>query len=285
MKVYIAKYPSSNPLMLDSEMNYDKPEIRSEYPVAFFDRKIMKGDMILFYQTFVDEKGNESEVIFAYFQVGKVKSGFLLPFEKLSFDSERRGMGVLNYSKKRTLTRYGSDKALWSLPEFTRCLDISFKGKNVNSRFKTDGILRYFKSGLPYIRLSAVPSKASSIYFENALLEWTSSMCEDIRSEATRHFNSLKKGDTGVGKTGFIKFNYIPDSRSTFYCRLNHTVGKRCARACESCPMHKKKMGRQVCEWSLPVYGAFPYIPLTTADAFAYFDVLLEKGLVMDYRD
>ena len=95
MKVYIAKYPSLNPLMLDSEMNYDKPEIRSEYPVAFFDRKIMKGDMILFYQTFVDEKGNESEVIFAYFQVGKVKSGFLLPFEKLSFDSERRGMGVL----------------------------------------------------------------------------------------------------------------------------------------------------------------------------------------------
>ena len=183
------------------------------------------------------------------------------------------------------MTRYGSDKNAWSLPEFVRCVDVCCNGKNINSRFTHDGGTRYFKGGLDCISLSAVPSKASGTYFENALLEWVSSMCEDIRGDATRSFNSLKKADVGVGKTGFTKYDYIPDSRRAFYCRLNHTVGKRCMRVCESCPMYKKKGKKNVCEWSLPVYGALPYIPLTTGDAFAYFDVLLEKGVVMDYRD
>ncbi len=285
MKIYIVKYPNSASFFLNSEMNYEKPDIPSEYPLTLFDEEISVLDTVLFYNTFIDEKGVESDVIFAYLQVGKIEKGRIFSTEKLSFDDERRGFGVLNFSKKRTLTRYGSTKSCWSLPEFVRCIDIRHNRKNINSRFVQEDVARYFKGGLDCIFLSAIPSKASGEYFENALLEWASSMCEDIRGDATRTFNTLKKRDIGVGKTGFVKYDYAPDSRRAFYCRLNHTVGKRCMRVCESCSMYKKKGRKNVCQWSLPVYGASPYIPLTTGDAFAYFDVLLEKGLVMDYRD
>jgi len=283
MKVYIVKYPVKEAFLIDSDLNYEKPSLEPSYPLSLFDREVAVGDIVLFYNTFSDVSGTLTEVIFAYLQVGEIKNGSLFARESLSFDSERAGAGVLNYSKKRTLTRYSSPQSHWSLPEFTRCLDIRCKGDRYN-RFAVCGAARYFK-GERCVVLSAIPSRASGEYYENALLEWTSSLCEDIRGDATRTFNTLKKGSTGAGKTGFVKYDYIPDSRGAFYCRLNHSVGKRCMKACESCPMYKKKGRRSVCEWSLPVYGALPYIPLTTADAFAYFDVLLEKGLVMDFRD
>lgn len=285
MKIYIVKYPEPHTFYLDEQLNYEPCPLNDSYPSDIVASTPQNGDTVLFYSTFVDCKNTESSVIFAYFQIGLIEKGFMYPAKTLSFDNTRAGCGLLNYSKKRTLTRYGSDKNCWSLPEFFRCLDLRSKDKSVLSSFRQNGVIRYFDASFDCLSVSLVPSKDSLVYYENALLEWLSSMCEDVRGEATRRFNSLKKGDTGAGKTGFVKYDYIPDSRRAFYCRLNHTVGKRCMRACDTCPMYKTKGKRRVCEWSLPVYGALPYLPLTTADAYAYFDVLLEKGLVMDYRD
>jgi hypothetical protein len=285
MKAFLVRYPEKEPFLLDGGLNYIKPDVPSSFKLSQLKISPKKHDMILFYHTFKSEDGALQDTIFMYFQVDKTEKDDIFPAELLTFDNQRAGMGILNYSKKRVLTRYGSVSNHWSLPEFFKCLDITFKGKRLTPFFRENGGVRYFENTTAWLEISAIPSRSSGEYFENALAEWVSSMCEDIRGVATRHFNSSKKGDVGVGKTGFVKYSYCPDSRGRFYCRLNHTVGKRNMKICLGCPMYQKKKGRHICEWSLPLYNATPYIPLTLPDAYAYFDVLLEKGLVMDYRD
>ncbi len=288
MKIYLVRYPEKAPSLIDGELNYTPPALSEHLSVSKLSLSHdapSKNDVLLFYHTFTTEDNTLQDVIFAYYQVARLVDGVLHPTKCLSFDKTRSGFGILNYSRKRVLTRYGDVCSHWSLPEMLRCVNVAYGKRNLASAFKQREGLRFFNATTPCVVLSPVPSRASGSYYENALLEWVSSICEDIRGEATRSFNTTKKGNTGVGKTGFVKYDYAPDSRGKFYCRLNHIVDKRNRKLCASCPMYKKKNGRSVCEWSLPVYGASPYIPLTTLDAFAYFDVLLEKGLVMDYRD
>lgn len=288
MKIYLVRYPEKTPFFIDKELNYTPPTLPEKLSVSGLSLSHdapSKNDILLFYHTFTAEDNTLQDVIFAYFQVGKSVDGDIYPTKQLSFDKTRCGMGILDYSRKRVLTRYGDEQAHWSLPETLRCVNLSCGKKSLSSAFKQREGLRFFDNRTLFVKLSAIPSRASGVYYENALLEWVSSICENIRGEATRGFNTAKKGDTGVGKTGFVKYDYAPDFRGKIYCRLNHIVDKRSSRLCASCSMHKKKNGKSVCEWSLPVYDKQPYIPLTTADAFAYFDVLLEKGLVMDYRD
>ena len=280
MNVYLVKYFEKEPFCLDGDLNYAKPCLPDRIKVSSFTPA--KDDLILFYHTFVGESGSPQEVIFAYFQVKKTENGIAYAHKTLTFDGERQGFGVLNYSRKRALTRYGSPENFWSLPEFLKCMKIESRK---SSGYREREGIRYFENTSPTVRISVPVSRDSSEYFENALLEWASSLCEDIRSDATRRFNLAKKGNVGVGKTGFVKYSYRPDMRRNFYCRHNHIVGKRNPKLCALCPMYKKEKGRHTCEWSLPLYGANPYIPLTVADAYAYFDVLLEKGLVMDYGD
>ncbi len=288
MKIYLVRYPEESPSPIDKELNYTPPALPEKLSLSSLSLSHdvpSKNDILLFYHTFITEDNTLQDVIFAYFQVARSVDGYIYPTKYLSFDKTRGGMGILNYSRKRVLTRYGDECSHWSLPEMLRCVNITYGKRNLASAFKQREGLRFFNSTTPCVSLSPIPSRASGRYYENALLEWVSSICENIRGEATRGFNTAKKGDTGVGKTGFVKYDYAPDSRGKIYCRLNHIVDKRNPKLCASCPMYKRKKGRCVCEWSLPVYDKQPYIPLTTADAFAYFDVLLEKGLVMDYRD
>lgn len=280
MNVYLVKYFEKEPFRLDGDLNYNKPDFPDRIKLSSFTPA--KDDLLLFYHTFVGETVLIQETVFAYFQIKKIENGIAYSHKTLTFDKERCGFGVLNYSRKRTLTRYGSSENFWSLPEFLKCMNV--ESRNSSGYREREGI-RYFENTSPVVKISAPVSRDSSEYFENALFEWASSVCEDIRSDATRRFNLAKKGNTGVGKTGFVKYSYRPDMRKNFYCRLNHTVGKRNPKVCASCPMYKKENGRHTCEWSLLLYGSNPYIPLTAADAYAYFDVLLEKGLVMDYRD
>ena len=277
MNVYLVRYFEKEPYALDENLNYNKPDFPDSVKLSSFVPE--KNDLFLFYHAFAADNASH-EAVFAYFQVDKIENGIAYPTKTLTFDGSRQGFDVLNYSRKRTLTRYGSPENCWTLPEFFRCM--SLEG-SICYR-ERDG-LRWFENTSPVMKISAPVTPDSSQYFENALLEWASSMCEDIRSEATRGFNLAKKGNTGAGKTGFVKYSYRPDMRSSFYCRMNHIVAKRNPKLCDSCPMYKKEKGRHTCEWSLPLYGSNPYIPTTVADAFAYFDVLLEKGLVMDYRD
>jgi len=279
MNVYLLRFSQKDPFLLDGDLNYVKPDFPDRINVGVNPEK---DDLLLFYHTFVGEGVNPCETVFAYFQVEKLENGIVYPSKTLTFDSARRGFGVLNFSRKRTLTRYGSPENYWSLPEFFKCMRLDARK---SSGYREREGIRYFENTSPVIKVSVPVLPDSSQYFENALLEWASSLCEDIRSESTRGFNLAKKGSIGIGKTGFVKYSYRPDMRRNFYCRFNHIVGKRCEKLCNSCPMYKKEKGRHTCEWSLPLYGANPYIPLTVADAFAYFDVLLEKGLVMDYRD
>ncbi len=282
MKLIFCRFEDGT-TFLSENLEFDFPALEKLSAKKLFleKEKVSKGDLILFYKTFSQKDTALFDMVFAYFEVGRIKDGVIQPAKKLSFDETRKGAGSLTYSRRRVLTRYSSPVNHWSLPEFFKCMNITSATSSLNSRFREDGGVRYFENTTRTFSLCPIPSRDSLVYFENALLEWTSSLLEEIRGECTRRFNAMKKGETGQGKTGFVKYSYRPDRRRAFYCRTSHTVGKKPREKCASCSLYK----RGACEWSLPDYNGRPYIPLSTADAFAYFDVLLEKGLVMDYRD
>lgn len=282
MSIYLIKYKSDLSFELSEELTYSMPSIPETLEMKGV--SFSKNDLILFYAPVKTTKGNTEDTIFAYFQVGKIQDCKIHASKTLSFDGDRPGTANLSYSRKRVLTRYGSDENYWALPEFMRCERIEHNGREASWFCERDGI-RFFENKTDILKISPHVSKAAAEYFENALLEWASSMCEDIRSGATREFCNLKKGHVGEGKTGFVKYIYRYDARGKIYCRFAHTVGKRNKNQCTRCPLYKKTAGKTLCEWSLPTYNGKPYIPTTTNDAFAYFDALLEKGLIMDYRD
>ncbi len=284
MNLYLIRFPDPALTLVSESLEFEPTPLPKTFllkDLALSRENILKNDIFLFFKTFKLQNGVLQDMIFAYFEVGRVGEKSVECSKKLSFDKTRAGRGTLGYSRKRVLTRYSEKENIWSLPEFFRCMNITCGKRNLSSSFHDDKNVRYFENTTPVLRVSPTPSRDSLVYYENALLEFVSSMCEDIRGEATRSFANLKKGDTGLGKTGFVKYLYKPDRRSKFYCRVSHTVLKKPSCECKGCSIYKKGG----CEWSLPMYGASPYIPKTTADAFSYFDTLLEKGIVMDYRD
>ncbi len=284
MNLFLVRYPDKTATEVFDGYEITPPQIGGKFDRQKFSlvrEEILKNDVILFYKSFRLQNGTLQDMIFGYFEVGGVFEKELTASKYLSFDKTRAGFGTLSYSKKRVLTRYSSPENFWSLPEFFRGLNIACRGKSLNSKFRDFCQVRYFENTTPTLCISPVPSRESLVYYDNALLEFVSSVCEDIRGEATRNFSNLKKGQTGAGKTGFVKYSYRPDRRSRIYCRVSHTLGRKQLRECRACSLYKKG----ACEWSLPVYNANPYVPSGERDAFAYFDVLLEKGLVMDYRD
>ena len=284
MKFYLVKYPGTTPTLVSENLEIPEFSVEKSYSVRSLSlekEELLKNDVILFYKEFELSDGSTQDMIFAYFQIGKILKNEIFPSKTLSFDQSRFGSGALGYSRKRVLSRYNSPSSHWSLPEFFRGVYISCNKKDLSSSFHDEGSVRYFENKTSHITLTSPHSRESGVYYENALLEFVSSMLENIRKDATRRFCETKKGDIGKGKTGFVKYLYSPDRRKKVYCRTCHTLGKKRLSDCRRCSLYKNGN----CEWSLPLYGASPYVPTSDRDAFAYFDVLLEKGLVMDYRD
>ena len=284
MRVYLVLYKKEFPFSLDGDLNISSPVLPFEISKGELPAKLSKNDVILFFAPFQSENGVK-DIIFAYFQVGKVLKDRVCAASHLFSDPDRMGVGNLSYSAKRVLTRYNSPENFWALPEFFRGLNVSVSGKNKNAHFRENGGVRYFENSFGLIALDVIPSRESGVFYTNALYEWTSSMCENVRGKVTRKFYDEKIKGVGEGKTGFEKYFYSPDARGKIYCRKNHVICKKNTSPCTRCSLYKKEKGKSGCVWNLPLYTTRPYIPTTSKDAFAYFDALIEKGQVMDYRD
>lgn len=284
MRVYLALYKKEFDFVLDTDLNFSVPVLPEVLHKNDIPAKLSKNDVILFFAPFKTQSGVK-DIIFAYFQVGKVSGDKIYSAKHLFSDPEREGKGNLSYSAKRVLTRYNSPENFWALPEFFRGVNVSALGKNVNSRFRENAGVRYFENSFDCIALRVIPSRESGVFYTSALCEWISSMCENVRGSVTRKFYDEKLKGVGEGKTGFEKYFYSPDARGKIYCRKNHVICKKNSSLCSRCSLLKKEKRKSGCVWNLPVYSSRPYIPTTQKDAFAYFDALIEKGQVMDYRD
>lgn len=287
MRVFLVLYKKDFCISLDEDLNFSAPvlpDVLEKAEFQFLPAKLSKNDLLLFFAPF-KTGGGVKDIIFAYFQVGKILKDKVYSAEHLFSDCEREGKGILSYSAKRVLTRYNSPENHFALPEFFRGLNVSVSGKNKNAHFRENGGVRYFENNFDCIALDVIPSRESGVFYTNALLEWTSSICENVRGKVTRRFSNEKIKGVGEGKTGFEKYFYTPDARGKIYCRKNHVICKKSTSLCQRCSLSKKEKGKSGCVWNLPLYSSRPYIPTTSKDAFAYFDALIEKGQVMDYRD
>lgn len=300
----------------------------------FLDKtNVEAGDLFLFFgrfrETEFDSEGKlqykrnaaEQHIIFAYMQVGEIlhnaeidkhfkwhphaengkENNLYLPTKRLTLNPEKQGAGILSYSHKRVLTKYGMSISKWNLPDF-------FRGLNFNIETSTHKLLRNFHDapdGQEYFQfsgrgqeflISVYEKENFTKFYQKSLEEWAYRILIDdvwdpvltkLREEKLDYdFGDIDKVENIInGVTAYDSFGGFDGlyMDQLAYCRYYHRIMDFNVERCSGCPLLQGGgNGRGAdCLFDVPVkQGKRLELPYTPRDRFAFYEILIQKGIV-----
>ena len=291
------------------------------------------GDLFLFFGRFRETEfssegklqykrnATEQHIIFGYMQVGEVlhnyeidkhfkwhphaengkENNLYLPTKRLTLNPDMPGAGVLSYSHKRVLTKYGMSISKWNLPDF-------FRGLNFYIETSTHKLLRNFHDapdGQEYFQflgrgqeflISVYEKDTFAKFYQKSLEEWAYRILIDdvwdevltkLREEKLHFdFGAIDKVETIInGVTAYDDFGRFDGlyMDQLAYCRYYHRIMDFDVERCSGCPLLQGGgNGRGAdCLFDVPVkQGKLLELPYTPRDRFAFYEILIQKGIV-----
>lgn len=229
------------------------------------------------------------------------ENNLYLPAESLSINPDMPGVGILPYSYKRVLTGFGMKISKWKLPDFIRGLDfrVETRKEELFDKFydAPDGqeYFQFIGRGQEFV-LSVHESDMYAKFYRKSLEEWAYSMLIDnvcdktierLRNEKLDYdFENIEKVENIIN--GVIKDDKSGQLSETYpsqmaYCRFHHRIMQFDEKRCTWCPL-KRSSGNGKCAdclYDVPIkQGAPMEIPCAPRDRFAFYEILIQKGIV-----
>ena len=224
-----------------------------------------------------------------------------LPAERLSINPYMPGVGTLSYSYKRVLTKFGMSISKWKLPDFIRGLDFRIETKtqvllhDFHDALDGQEYFQFIGRGQEFV-LSVHEGDMYTKFYRKSLEEWAYSMLidnvwdetmEQLRNEKLDYdFENIDNVEDIIN--GVIKYDEFGQLSEAYlsqltYCRFHHRIMGYDAERCAGCPlMQGSGNGRGAdCLYDVPIkQGSLMDIPDAPRDRFAFYEILIQKGIV-----
>ncbi len=297
------------------------------------DMDVKEGDLFLFFGRFRETEFNskgklqykrnapQQHIIYGYMQVGKIlhnseidkyfkyhphaengkENNLYLPMKRLTLNPNMPGAGVLSYSYKRVLTKYGMSISKWNLPDFFRglnfCVETSSHKLLRNFKDAPDGqeYFQFIGRGQEFV-LSVYEKDAFAKFYQKSLEEWAYRiLIDDAWDEVLMRlhnekldfdFENIDKVESIIHAiTAYDEFGGFDSlySDQLIYCRFHHRIMDFDVDRCSGCPLLQgSRNGKGAdCFYDVPVkQGRLLELPYTPRNRFAFYEILMQKGIV-----